>query len=158
MQIVFIRHAQAVEADQFAGPDHDRPLTPAGRRRAERAYRRLPRILENPGRIVHSAARRAVAAADLLAEPYPRARRVEDPALNPGATPAAVRRVIRRWAPARGSLVLVGHEPDFSAAIAALTGGRCRLRKGAVAVVASGPGARLELLLGLDELCALRRP
>jgi phosphohistidine phosphatase len=38
----------------------------------------------------------------------------------------------------RGDVLLVGHEPDFSNAIAELTGGRVKLRKGGIACVEDG--------------------
>lgn len=35
----------------------------------------------------------------------------------------------------RGDVLLVGHEPDFSAEVARLTGGRVKMRKGGLAIV-----------------------
>lgn len=35
----------------------------------------------------------------------------------------------------RGEVLLVGHEPDFSAEVARLTGARVKMRKGAIAIV-----------------------
>jgi phosphohistidine phosphatase len=52
----------------------------------------------------------------------------------------------------RGDVLLVGHEPDFSNAVAQVTGGQVKLRKGGVAVV---DGRLLRLLLGPDELAAI---
>jgi phosphohistidine phosphatase SixA len=58
--------------------------------------------------------------------------------------------VFRRLAAgARDTLVVVGHEPDLSAALADLTGGRCRVRKAAVAVLEPVPGG-FELVTLLD--------
>lgn len=158
MQIIFIRHAEAVEAGDFAGSDLDRPLTRHGWKTARQAFRRLPHLLARPGLVIHSAARRARETADVLAEVYPQVRRQENKALNPGAAPAVFRSLIRRQARLRGPLVLVGHEPDLSDALADLTGGRCRLRKGAVAVVGAADGYRLEALLELAHLRAMKKP
>lgn len=52
----------------------------------------------------------------------------------------------------RGDVLLVGHEPDFSNAIAQVTGGQVKLRKGGLATV---DGRLLRLLLGPDELAAI---
>ena len=52
----------------------------------------------------------------------------------------------------RGDVLLVGHEPDFSNAIAQVTGGQVKLRKGGLAVV---HGRLLRLLLGPAELAAI---
>ena len=158
MQIYFIRHAEAVEAADFPGSDLDRPLTRHGWKSARQAFRRLPHLLTRPGLIIHSAARRARETADVLAEVYPQVRRQENRALNPGAAPATFRAIIRRQARCRGPLVFVGHEPDLSDALADLTGGRCRLRKGAVAVVGEAEGYRLEALLEAAHLRALKKP
>jgi phosphohistidine phosphatase SixA len=55
-------------------------------------------------------------------------------------------------------LLLVGHEPDFSRAIAAMTGGRVLMRKGAVACLEVNPsrleGATLAWLVIPDLLVA----
>ena len=38
----------------------------------------------------------------------------------------------------RGTVLLVGHEPDLSAEVARLTGARVKLKKGGLAIVESG--------------------
>jgi phosphohistidine phosphatase len=58
----------------------------------------------------------------------------------------------------RGETLLVGHEPDFSRAIGAATGGRVKLKKGGIAGLDDG---RLMVLLRPDELREIgagRRP
>jgi phosphohistidine phosphatase len=52
----------------------------------------------------------------------------------------------------RGNVLLVGHEPDFSAEVARLTGARVRLRKGGLAIV---DGSTLIALLRPAELKAI---
>ena len=51
----------------------------------------------------------------------------------------------------RGDVLLVGHEPDFSNAIAAVTGAQVKLRKGGIAAV---DGRLLHLLLDPPALAA----
>ena len=52
----------------------------------------------------------------------------------------------------RGDVLLVGHEPDFSAEVARLTGARAKLRKGGLAIV---DGSTLVALLRPADLAAI---
>lgn len=52
----------------------------------------------------------------------------------------------------RGDVLVVGHEPDFSDAVAQLTGAKVKLRKGGLAVI---DGTTLVALLGPRELRAI---
>jgi phosphohistidine phosphatase len=52
----------------------------------------------------------------------------------------------------RGDVLLVGHEPDFSAEVARLTGARVKMRKGGLAIV---DGSTLLALLGPEDLAAI---
>ena len=52
----------------------------------------------------------------------------------------------------RGEVLLVGHEPDFSAEVGRLTGGKVKLRKGALAMV---DGSTLVGLLRPEDLAAI---
>ena len=52
----------------------------------------------------------------------------------------------------RGDVLLVGHEPDFSNALAAVTGSRVKMKKGGVAAFEDGV---LHLLLRPSELKAI---
>ena len=54
----------------------------------------------------------------------------------------------------RGDVLLVGHEPDFSAEVARLTGARVKMRKGGLAIV---DGSTLRPLLR-PPTCAAIRP
>ncbi len=87
-----------------------------------------------------------VAPKSILTSPLPRAKETaeitasrlglkvkEESALSPGFGEAKVRAILKRN---RGAdLMLVGHEPDFSSTIAALTGARVKLAKGGLARV-----------------------
>lgn len=158
MRILFVRHAEAVDGAEFDGPDLKRPLTRGGWKSARRAFRRLPVVAPVLDIILHSSARRARETARALKESYPRARLREEDGLNPGATPTDVRRALAKHGGGTAHVAIVGHEPDLSATIEALTGGRCRLKKGAVAVVEPGPRARLAALLEPDHLAAMKKP
>ncbi|HMP75312.1 MAG TPA: histidine phosphatase family protein [Kiritimatiellia bacterium] len=153
MRILFIRHAQAVEADQFDGDDLDRPLTPEGRKRFKRVADAVATVYPRPDRLVSSRAERACRTAEVLALAFGLKTWEEREELNPGASVAAIKAVLEERADAEWVMV-VGHEPDFSGAVSALTGGgrlRMKLRKGGVAEVEWTPR-------GLGRLRALLDP
>jgi phosphohistidine phosphatase len=54
----------------------------------------------------------------------------------------------------RGNVLLVGHEPDFSAEVSRLTGGKVKLEKGGLAIV---DGSTLLALLRVIDLAAIAR-
>lgn len=146
-KILFIRHAAAVDATAWKGNDLERPLTRDGIRRFRKVARRLVKWYPRPDRVFCSEAVRARATAALLCERWTSARPEPRAELNPGATPSAIRRLIRESATDR-CMVLVGHEPDFSRTIAALTAAgalRVKLKKGGVAEVRWKPAGKAEL-------------
>ncbi|MCS6770771.1 MAG: histidine phosphatase family protein [Kiritimatiellae bacterium] len=137
MRILFIRHAEAVDATEFAGDDLERPLTPAGRKRFGKVVAYLARNYPKPECILSSKAVRAWETAN----DYARGVGVKDivvrDELNPGATPDDIRQILKEYKDLEW-IALVGHEPDFSKAIAALTSRgklRMKFKKGAVAEV-----------------------
>lgn len=112
MRVVIVRHAEAAPGS----PDELRPLTPAGREQARRLGDTLRGEGVQPDAVVTSPLRRALETATALALGDPEI----DERLAPGATPDDVRAA----AELRGdTVVLVGHQPDCSRAVAALAGG-----------------------------------
>jgi phosphohistidine phosphatase len=112
MRLLIVRHAESAPGD----PDELRPLTPAGRAHARELGQRLRAEGLAPDAVVTSPLLRAreTAAALGLGEPE------VDERLAPGATPLDVREA----ALLRGeTVVVVGHQPDCSRAVAALAGG-----------------------------------
>jgi phosphohistidine phosphatase len=112
MQLVIVRHAEAAPGD----PDELRPLTAAGREQARALGRQLRGQGLRPDAVVSSPLLRAreTAAALGLGESD------VDERLAPGATAAD----IRDSATGRGeTVVVVGHQPDCSQAVAAISGG-----------------------------------
>ena len=147
MTILFIRHAAAVGADEWKGPDIDRPLTKEGIRIFRRIARRLADWYPRPDRLVCSRAARARGTAELLHEQWKRTPIETRAELNPGARLPIIRNLLRETASV-GLIVLVGHEPDFSQALAGwVTDGtlRLKLKKGGVAEVRWTPGGKAEL-------------
>jgi phosphohistidine phosphatase SixA len=112
MRLFLVRHAEAAPGE----PDHLRPLTPAGRDAARELAARL--ATERPDAVVSSPLLRACETAAAIAE----AAGLEadaDERLAPGATADGVRAAVA----GRGDTVItVGHQPDCSEIVLALTG------------------------------------
>ena len=66
----------------------------------------------------------------------------EEPALGKGFSAAKLRALLKRAE--GGDLMLVGHEPDFTTVIRALTGGDVRLGKGGIARVDLAHGTAID--------------
>ena len=153
MRILLLRHAEAVDAGAFPGNDLQRPLTPKGRRDARRMGGYLRTLDVVPEVIVSSPAVRTM---ETAAQAFGKDAATTEAALAPGASVAAIRRILHAHRD-RAVLVLVGHEPDFSTAIASLIGSPAaaiKLSKGACACLKGQPGERFELrwLVGPRQL------
>lgn len=136
MRILFIRHAEAVEADQFEGSDMDRPLTQHGKKLFSRIAAHIAKGYPELARIYSSKAARARQTAEILATATGSRLDVRT-ALNPGATLTGIKEVVGS-SKRDDCVALVGHEPDFSSAISALVADgalRLKLRKGGFAEV-----------------------
>ena len=122
MRLFLVRHAQAAPGE----PDDLRPLTAAGRDAAralgERIATRAPdAVLTSPLLRARETAELIARAAGLDAEP--------DDRLSPGATPERLREAVA----GRGeTVVAVGHQPDCSTIMLALTGREVAFAPGAV--------------------------
>ena len=140
--IYLLRHGDAEEGD---GEDAARRLTGEGERQAEVAGRALAALgvaidacLASPKVRALDTARFACRHLDLEVETDERLRGGDfDP---------------RELVAGRGDVLLVGHEPDFSNAVASLTGGKVKLRKGGIAALEDG---QLHALLTADQLDAI---
>jgi len=113
MDLILWRHADAEDG----GPDLERQLTKAGRKQAARVAAWLRERLPGEFEVVSSPAARALQTAECLKK-KPRI----DKTLAPGASPAAILKAAG-WPGAEGSVVLVGHQPDFGRALAHLLAG-----------------------------------
>ena len=120
MRLFLVRHAEAAPGE----PDDLRPLTPAGREAARKLGVRL--ASEGPEAVVSSPLLRARETAVAIAD----AAGLEaeaDERLAPGATPDD----LRGAASGRGeTVVAVGHQPDCSEIVLALTGEEVRFPPG----------------------------
>jgi phosphohistidine phosphatase len=109
MRLLIVRHAEAAPGD----PDELRSLTPAGREQAQRLGESLRAGGIAADAVLSSPLRRARETAQALGLGEPEV----DERLSPGASPDD----IREAACDRGeTVVVVGHQPDCSRAVAAL--------------------------------------
>jgi len=136
MDIYFVRHGAAVEQQEWKGSDRERPLTDAGARQMTRAAEGLAALGVHPDRIISSPLVRARQTADILAKELRLTERpVADDRLAPGFGIEGLTAILETYS-GSGSLVLVGHEPDFSTVIGRLIGGgRVECKKGSLARV-----------------------
>jgi phosphohistidine phosphatase len=112
VRLFLVRHAEAAPGD----PDDLRPLTPAGRDAARTLGERLAR--HAPDAVVTSPLLRARETGSLIA----RACGLEAES-HEGLAPGATAETLREAADGRGATVVaVGHQPDCSEIVAALTG------------------------------------
>jgi len=150
MKLWFVRHAEAVEADEFAGDDMERPLSAAGRRSARAAFSRLAKIRRGPDVILSSEAVRARETARLLGNAFDIKFFKSTALLNPGCRFKDIHRVIAALPKKTGLAALVGHEPDFSNAVSRMTSGghlQLVLKKGAVAELEIDGDGTAQLLM-----------
>jgi phosphohistidine phosphatase len=111
MRLLIVRHAEAAPGD----PDELRSLTPAGREQAQRLGDSLRAEGVEPDAVLSSPLLRARETAQALGLGEPEV----DERLAPGASASGIRDAAR----GRGeTVVVVGHQPDCSRAVAELGG------------------------------------
>jgi phosphohistidine phosphatase len=142
--IWLLRHAEAEDGS----PDAQRRLTAKGEEQARTAGRALAAIGVRPDACLTSPKARALETARLACAELGATPR-EEPLLGGGPFDP------EELALGGGDeVLLVGHEPDFSAAVHSATGARVRMPKGAIAGIDRG---ELRVLLRRKELEALAR-
>jgi phosphohistidine phosphatase len=163
MRLLVVRHAIAEDHEAFArtqGDDAARPLTDEGRRKMARGALGLRQLVPEIDLLATSPLRRAADTAAIIARAYEKLRVEEAPELAPG-TPLDRVLTWLQGQPARGTIALVGHEPDLSRLVSALLCGADKpfleLRKGAACLLElTGPPGRgaatLDWLLGPKHL------
>jgi phosphohistidine phosphatase len=126
--LYFLRHG---DAESGNGDDAARRLTPKGERQAEAAGRALAMLGADIDVCLSSPKVRAEQTARIVCEPLGLEVETSEALAGGAFDPLGL-------AAERGGVLLVGHEPDFSNAVADLTGGRVKLRKGGLACVGDG--------------------
>lgn len=126
--VYLLRHGDAEDGD---GEDAARRLTGKGERQARAAGKALAELGVRVDACLSSPKARALDTARLAAEHLDVAVEESEALRGGDFDPLAL-------VAGRGNVLLVGHEPDFSNAVAALTGARVKLRKGGIAAVEDG--------------------
>jgi phosphohistidine phosphatase len=141
--IWLLRHAEAEDGS----PDEARRLTPKGEEQSRIAGEALKKLGVTLDLCLASPRVRAEQTARLACEPLGVEVTI-DGRLNGGPFDA------NELAAGLDSVMLVGHDPDFSMAVHDLTGAQVRMKKGGVAAVEKG---ELKILLRPRELAAIAR-
>lgn len=139
--IWFLRHGDAEDGE----PDEQRKLTGKGERQARDAGAALAALGGKPDICLASPRVRARDTAALACEPLGVEVMIEPRLAGGSFDPLEL-------AAGLGDVLLIGHEPDFSEAIASLTGARVDLKKGGIAGVEDG---ELRVLLRPKETKAI---
>jgi phosphohistidine phosphatase len=137
-----LRHGDAADGS----PDAERPLTKKGERQSRAAGRALKRLGVEIDACLTSPKVRAADTAKLACEAL---------GIEPQHEPKLAGGPFDGEALAAGlgdNVLLVGHDPDFSMAVHALTGAQVRMKKGGLAGVEKG---ELMVLLRPAELTAI---
>ncbi|HET9419152.1 MAG TPA: phosphohistidine phosphatase SixA [Chthoniobacterales bacterium] len=129
VDLFFLRHGLA-DWPNWKGSDDDRPLTDEGREETHRVASFLAALGVRPRKILTSPLPRAAQTADIAAK-HLRVPIETAKSLAKGFDVDALKRTLTD--DKIDSVMLVGHEPDFSRVIAKLTGGDVKLKKTGVA-------------------------
>jgi len=145
MDLYFLRHGEADWPD-WEKSDDERPLTKHGKKEMHEVAAFLKRLKTRPDLIVTSPLPRASQTAEIAAE-HLKVKCREDKLLAPGFGRHELERLLKKY-PA-DSLMIVGHEPDFTHTISQLTGASLKLSKAGVALVDADPESEEGKLLWL---------
>ena len=152
-QLWLLRHAEA--EPHGARPDAERRLTVRGEAQSRAAGAALACLEVRFDAVLFSPKVRARQTAELAAEGWSEEQRALLSVYEPlaGGFDADQARQAAASVGPEGRVLLVGHEPDMSSALAGLTGARVDLKKGGLAVVRlEGVGGELVVLMRPREL------
>lgn len=134
MKLYFLRHGKA-DWPNWNRPDDERPLTDEGKKETATVAKLLARLEITPT-ILTSPLPRASQTAEIAGK-YLKAKVEIDPLLRPGFNATNLGKILKKF-PGK-SLMVVGHEPDFTRTIFQLTGGKTKMAKAGVAFVDLDP-------------------
>lgn len=143
--IWLLRHGDA--EDGGGKPDAERDLTEKGERQSRDAGQALNELGVQLDVCITSPKVRARRTAELACEPLGAPIEEDDRLAGGDFDPLEI-------AAGRGEVMLVGHEPDFSSAVALVTGSRVKMRKGGIAAI---DDHLLHVLLRPKDLKAIAR-
>jgi phosphohistidine phosphatase len=153
MNLFFLRHANADWPD-WSKADDERPLTKRGKKESRQMARFLERTKASIDLVVTSPLPRAAQTAKIVAQRLKTDLR-ENQKLAPGFSAAKLKALRKSYGDR--DLMIVGHEPDFSEVVRALTGGAIKLAKAGIAVVQLEPGTMRGRLLWLISPREIKR-
>ena len=130
MKLFLLSHGKA-DWPNWDKPDDERPLTQDGKDQVAAVAKLLVRLEIAPA-IVTSPLPRASQTADIAGKFLNQKVRV-DPLLRPGFGAGKLKKLLKDFS--GDSLMVVGHEPDFTQIIFHLTGGRTKLSKAGIALI-----------------------
>lgn len=132
-KLLIMRHAKS---DWGTGrPDHERPLNSRGTRAAEVMGRALATMGEVPDLVISSPAARAATTAQLAAAAGSWASAIRHSDALYGTSAHGALEVLLEADTGAAAVMLVGHEPTWSALVAHLTGGSVAMKTATVAAV-----------------------
>src|SRR5439155_10998029 len=145
MYLYFLRHGEA-DWPNWNKPDDDRPLTERGKKEMKKVAAFLARLDLSLDQIVTSPLPRAAQTAKAVAKCFELDLQ-EDKLLEPGFGSSELKQLLKKCS--ADSLMVVGHEPDFTKTISALTGASLKLSKAGLALVDLDPATMRGRLLWL---------
>lgn len=131
MRVYFLRHGEA-DWPLWEGLDDERPLTEKGKKQLKRVAKFMATIGMEPGAVLTSPLLRATQTAKIAAVALNVPIAVET-SLAPGFSVAKMKKILSKHV--GQDLMLVGHEPDFSQVIEAVTGATIKMAKAGLARV-----------------------
>jgi len=131
MLLYFLRHGEA-DWPNWKKSDDNRPLTKRGKKEMREVGAFLKLIKAKPDLIVTSPLPRASQTAEIAAGRL-KVKYREDKLLAPGFDRDDLEQLLKKY-PSE-SLMIVGHEPDFTEVISDLTGASLKLSKAGTALV-----------------------
>ena len=135
MQLIFFRHGPAGSKSEWQGTDAERPLTDDGRTVVQQVAALLSRADLTIDAVLSSPLARAHQTAQIAASTLGCSDRLaDDERLAHGFDRKRLAAIVAEHSGAK-ALMLVGHEPEFSAVIGQLTGGTVVVKKAGVARV-----------------------
>ncbi len=130
MKLYLLRHGKA-DWPNWNKPDNERPLTKEGKEEVAAVARLLSRLEIAPV-ILTSPLPRASQTAEIAGK-HLKAKVHIEPLLRPGFDATRLRKILKKF-PDK-SVMVVGHEPDFTHTIFQLTGGNTKMSKAGVALI-----------------------
>lgn len=138
MEIYIVRHAIAMERDEWTGSDEKRPLTEKGKKKMEQIAQGLAALEVDFTHIFSSPLVRAQQTAEILQKTLKIDHRDETALLVPSGDPAAIIPFLNKLLDDT-KVALVGHEPNVSELLSYLLSGQHKsfsvFKKGGVAML-----------------------